>query len=128
MNTIELIKKICKDRGIAISKLERDCGFSNGYISGIKRGSIRGDRLQIIADYLELSVDYLLKPDKSRADLFGGLSEIANISQEEKDLIESFRLLNDEGKLQLKRQLGYLLNDELFTLTEHERREVNSVS
>lgn len=128
MNTIELIKKICKDRGIAISKLERDCGFSNGYISGIKRGSIRGDRLQIIADYLELSVDYLLKPDKSRTDLFGGLSEIANISQEEKDLIESFRLLNDEGKLQLKRQLGYLLNDELFTLTEHERREVNSVS
>lgn len=60
MDTVERIITICKDRGIAISKLEKDCGFGNAYISGLKRGTIQSDRLKIIADYLDLSVDYLL--------------------------------------------------------------------
>lgn len=40
MDTVERIIKIRKDRVIAISKLEKDCGFGNAYISGLKRGSL----------------------------------------------------------------------------------------
>lgn len=32
MNAVERVKTICKERKIPISKLESDCGFSNGYI------------------------------------------------------------------------------------------------
>lgn len=60
MDTIERIKAICKERGIAISRLERECGFSNGYIRGLREGKIPSDRLLKVADYLGLSATYLV--------------------------------------------------------------------
>ena len=60
MNTVERVKMICKERKIPLSRLERDCGFANGYISQLKRGSIPADRLQIIADYLGMDIKELL--------------------------------------------------------------------
>lgn len=60
MNTVERVKMICKERRIPISRLERECGFANGYISQLKKGSIPDDRLQIIADYFEMDVKELL--------------------------------------------------------------------
>ena len=32
MNSVERVKALCKERHIAISKLERDLGYANGYI------------------------------------------------------------------------------------------------
>lgn len=61
-------KKICKDRGIAISKLERDCGFGNGYIKGLKKGTLPGDRLAKISEYLGVSVPFLLGEDFSQSE------------------------------------------------------------
>lgn len=60
MCTVELIKKICKERKIPISRLERECNFANGYINGLKKQTVRADRLQKIADYLDVSVEYLM--------------------------------------------------------------------
>lgn len=59
MNSVERVKAICKERKIAISKLEKDLGFSNGYIGQLRKGVFPADRLMAIADYFELSVDYL---------------------------------------------------------------------
>ena len=52
MNAVDRIKEICAERKIAISRLEKDLGFSNGYIAQIKDGAIRADRLLSIASYL----------------------------------------------------------------------------
>ena len=60
MNTVERIKTICKERKIAISTLEKTCGFANGYIGQLKKGSVPDDRLIKIADYLKVSIDYLM--------------------------------------------------------------------
>lgn len=60
MNTVDRIKQICKDRKIAISKLEKDCGFSNGYIGQLKKGTVPDNRLKTISNYLDVTVDYLL--------------------------------------------------------------------
>lgn len=59
MNSVERVKAICKERKIPISKLEKDLGFSNGYIGQLRKGVFPADRLMAIADYFELSVDYL---------------------------------------------------------------------
>ena len=59
MNTVERIKDICKDNNISISKLERECGFSNGYINSLKKGTLPNDRLQTVADYLKVSPNFL---------------------------------------------------------------------
>ena len=52
MNAVERVKSICKERKIAISKLETDCGFSNAYISQLRKGTFPNDRLEIISKYL----------------------------------------------------------------------------
>lgn len=60
MNSVELVKEICKERKIPISRLERECGFSNGYIRKLSEGKFPSDRLLKIADYLDLSFEYLM--------------------------------------------------------------------
>ena len=37
MTSVERVKNICKERKIPISKLEKELGFSNGYISQLKK-------------------------------------------------------------------------------------------
>lgn len=60
MNSVERVKAICKERKIPISKLERDLGYSNAYISQLRKGTFPDDRLKEIANYLNVSVDYLM--------------------------------------------------------------------
>ena len=64
MNSVELVKSICKERKIPISKLERECGFGNGYIGQLKNGTFPSDRLLQIADYLNVSSHYLMTGNK----------------------------------------------------------------
>lgn len=60
MDQVERVKQICKQRGIAIAKLERECAFSNGYIRGLREGRLPADRLYKIAEYLDVSPEYIL--------------------------------------------------------------------
>lgn len=60
MNSVELIKKLCKERKIPISKLERELGYGNGYISQLRKGAIPSNRAIEIAQYLNISLSYLL--------------------------------------------------------------------
>lgn len=60
MTAVERIKAICKERRIPISRLERECGFSNGYIGQLKKGMLPADRLQIVAEYLGVAPDFLM--------------------------------------------------------------------
>ena len=64
MNSVERVKSICKNRKIPISKLEKDLGFSNGYIGQLRKGVFPDDRLGRIADYLGVTVDYLMNGDE----------------------------------------------------------------
>ena len=64
MNSVEIVKRLCKEKRIAISRLERECGFANGYIAGLKKGKLPSDRIQTIADYLDVPTGYLLGEDK----------------------------------------------------------------
>ena len=60
MNSVERVKEICKDRKIPISKLEKDLGFSNGYISQLRKGVFPADRLTQIASYLDVTPDFIM--------------------------------------------------------------------
>ena len=60
MNSVERVKEICKKNKIPISRLEKDLGYSNGYISQLRKGVFPADRLIEIADYLNVSPNYLM--------------------------------------------------------------------
>lgn len=59
MSDIDRVRQICKDRGIPIYKLERDLGFSNGYLNPKKASTISHARLIEISRYLNVSVEQL---------------------------------------------------------------------
>lgn len=89
MNTVERIKNVCKERKIAISKLEKDCGFANGYIGQLKKGTMPDDRLNIVADYLKVSAIELSKGEKPG---------IPGFEPEHLELIELYSSLKKEQK------------------------------
>ena len=68
MNTVERIKIICKERKIAISSLEKNCGFANGYIGQLKKGTMPADRLKKVCDFLSLDIEEMLGSENYQID------------------------------------------------------------
>ena len=56
------IKKLCKDKGISITVLQKQCGLSKSFIYDLEKRAASPSCLKIsnVADYLDCSVDYLL--------------------------------------------------------------------
>lgn len=68
MNSVERVKSLCKERKIPISRLEKELGYSNGYIGQLRKGTFPADRLKEIAEYLHVSTDFLLTGEEHAAD------------------------------------------------------------
>jgi len=69
MTPVERVVALCKEKGTTIAKIERDLGFSNGYIRGLKGGKISAERVRMIGDYLgvpyyEIDDDIFPKQDQ----------------------------------------------------------------
>lgn len=54
---VEIVRALCEERKIAVSKLEKDCGFSNGYLNPKKLKTIPYDRAVVIAEYLSVPLE-----------------------------------------------------------------------
>lgn len=93
MNTVDRIKEICKERKIPISRLERDLGFSNAYIAGLKRGDMPYEKLEKISVYLGKSVKYLTTGEEEDD------TPSAQPSEEYVDLISAYDKLSKENKI-----------------------------
>ncbi|GEB11649.1 transcriptional regulator [Streptococcus equinus] len=59
-STFERIKELAKKRGYSLQKVAEDLGFSVNYLYTLKEKTPKSDRLQEIADYFNVSTDYLL--------------------------------------------------------------------
>lgn len=60
MTVYERIENLRNSRKISQGKLEKELGFSNGSISKWKNSMPNPDRLQKIADYFNVSMEYLM--------------------------------------------------------------------
>lgn len=54
------VKKICKEKHIAIWKLEEDLGFAQGSVCKWNKVSPSIERVKKVADYLGITVDELI--------------------------------------------------------------------
>lgn len=68
MVVYERIKELCKNKKITIAELERALKISNGTIGKWRKAQPRKNNLQSVADYFNVSVDYLLGREKSPTD------------------------------------------------------------
>ena len=57
----EKIHEICDSKGITVSGLEKDLGFSNSTIRKWKNSSPSIENLKKVADYFGVTVDYFLE-------------------------------------------------------------------
>ena len=94
----EKIKELCQKRGISINSLEETLGYSRNTIYSMKSKKPNAERLQEIADYFNVSTDYLLGRTDNPA-IAGNSVTKAEIDLK-KDAAESFfydgHELNDE--------------------------------
>ena len=60
MSTYDVIKNLCDQQKIAVTALEKELGFGRGSIGKLRTGSTSAERLQKIADYFGVSVEYLM--------------------------------------------------------------------
>lgn len=54
------IKELAENQKISLNNLEDKLGYSTNYLYSLKKGNPKSDRLQEIADYFGVSMDYLL--------------------------------------------------------------------
>ncbi|HEL2535515.1 TPA: helix-turn-helix transcriptional regulator [Streptococcus suis] len=59
-STLEKIKELAKKRGISLAKLEENLGYSTNYFYTLKTKAPNAERLAEIANYFNVSTDYLL--------------------------------------------------------------------
>lgn len=64
MNTFQIIQNLANKKGISIAELERTLNLSNGSIARWKKSAPSSKGLTLIADYFDVSVDYLLGREK----------------------------------------------------------------
>lgn len=99
-NSVQYVREICQQKGIPISQLEKECGFSNGYLNPKKMTKIPYDRAQKISRYLNIPVETILtgtetkkapaetgkrsvSDDDIKFALFGGDGEITDAMYDE---------------------------------------------
>lgn len=66
---IERLNLLCKEKGISISKMIKDLSLAHGNVTNWNKGAVpKGETLNKIADYFNVSTDYLLgKTEKRKA-------------------------------------------------------------
>ncbi|WP_413627717.1 helix-turn-helix transcriptional regulator [Fructilactobacillus vespulae] len=60
METFNIIKKLADSKNMSIAELERKLDFSNGAISKWKKTAPSAVKLEKIADFFNVSIDFLL--------------------------------------------------------------------
>lgn len=67
MTVFDRVKILCDERKISINDLEKTLGYSKNTLYRLKTQNPGADKLQAIADYFDVSTDYLLgRTEKKR--------------------------------------------------------------
>ena len=64
MDLKDRIQELCKCRRTSMNKVESDLGFGKGYISKLGKSTPNAKKIQQIADYFDVSVDYLMNGEE----------------------------------------------------------------
>lgn len=96
----ERVQKLCKRDGITVQQLEKQLGFSNGTISKWDKYNPRMDKLQVIADFFSVTVDYIAG-NSSDAAIESGTDTLIAVGTYEVDLLKTYRKLTEIGRMKV---------------------------
>jgi transcriptional regulator with XRE-family HTH domain len=87
MNIVERIKWLAEKQGINIKTLEKTVGLGNATIRGWEKSSPRCDKLYLIAQHFDVSMEWLLTGKEEK-----------ELSNEDKLLLNAYHSANEEAK------------------------------
>jgi len=89
LSMVDRICELSQKNGLSISALERTLGLGNGIIGKWRKQSPSCDKLKLVADYLNVSIDFLISGKQHNSEI---LNEI------EEQHIKKYRILDEHGK------------------------------
>lgn len=60
MTAFDILKKLCDEQGISVNTLEENIGLGKNTLYSWKKNTPKGSNLIRVADYFDVSTDYLL--------------------------------------------------------------------
>ena len=120
MTTFERIEKLRKEAGLSQGKLEKELGFSNGSISKWKNSNPTYERLQKVANFFNVPIEYLASGENEEPSkkLTSGEAGPASYDGEPLDP-EAAALFKDELEIALRRLK--LINKEKYTPKKYKK-------
>lgn len=82
MGLYENVREAAKEKGYSINRLEKELGFARSYIGKFKTITPSIDKIQKIADFLDVTTDYLMTGEEKEADRYYINDETAQVAQE----------------------------------------------
>ena len=118
MTFYERIDSLRKERGISQGALEKQLGFSNGSFSKWKKSIPTHDRLQKLASFFHVSVDYLVTGEEEKKDAIPFFSRedfltAREISENDRVLFDIYRSADKERLVEYAKRLKELQNMEI---------------
>lgn len=93
MDTVERVRKAIKENGMTNAMVERWCGFANGYINGLRKGTMPADRLKKVSELLGVSYEYLLTGEEPKP------QEPYYVDEETSEIIKDLNAMPDKKRL-----------------------------
>lgn len=87
-NLYETISSLCEQKGIKPGRMCNDLGISRGTITDLKAGrkqSLSAETLSKIANYFDVSIDFLLGNEQKETPLINGDEELTEYLEELKN-------------------------------------------
>lgn len=99
----EIFEKLMKEHNVTAYKVSKETGIATSTLSDWKKGrsTPKQDKLQKIADYFNVTIDYLLtgnNPEKKERDYSLAIKEQADIDDEAKKIIEDLTVSFSKNK------------------------------
>lgn len=63
MLTYETIRRLCKEKGVTVSSVEKELGFAKGSLCKLNTSKPSMEKVRKLADYFEVSINYLTADD-----------------------------------------------------------------
>ena len=101
MDLKKRIQELCKSSGISMNQLEQELGFGKGYLSKLGKSIPNVSKIQLIANYFNVTVDYLMTGEDS-----SDKKEVTLTPRDERDIEK----ILDQAKEQLLSQEGLMFD------------------
>ena len=114
MDMKQRIKDLCKKHEISMNALEKKLGLGIGYISKLGKTVPSTKKIQLIADYFHVSVDYLMTGEEPKIDYSDEMALILGNVRKDAELVSALKKyfsLSEEKKKHIISTINMISED-----------------